>query len=344
VGLLVALVYIGYLVSIGFYQDMLMIFTWLMFGAGMELIRLVGTCGNYEWKPYVVGWKIFDEIRYASMICYLFFCAWEKPEMEGGTGTYYQTLSFAALNFVSWIGLLQYLRFSKYFRVFINILINVVQGLFRFFIVLGILLFAFMVTFYFRDRGVNESWEEIWMDNMDNDNRLLTSFTIQWRAMFGEFTTDDFDWWNWAIFVLMTIALSLVMMNLMFAVILDTYDKVMSNMERSQYKELSEISYELELLMFWNFCYKKDPKHIVFACTNLEAPDWTGTVRETAKIVETKLDLVHNSMQSSISTQTAQQDAKLKTFDMKLSKQSMAIQSLDTKLSKVLDAVTARNF
>merc|ERR1712147_350845 len=50
----------------------------------------------------------------------------------------------------------------------------------RFFVVLGILLFAFVVIFYFRDRGVNESWEEVVMDDMDNSNRLITSFFIQW--------------------------------------------------------------------------------------------------------------------------------------------------------------------
>ena len=57
---------------------------------------------------------------------------------------------------------------------------------------------------------------------------------------------------QWIVFIVATIFLPLMLLNLLIAIISDTFDRVYSNRIASDYKELANLILEQENLMFWN--------------------------------------------------------------------------------------------
>lgn len=67
----------------------------------------------------------------------------------------------------------------------------------------------------------------------------------------GDFDTTDYDWAQWTIFILASAINPIIMLNLLIAIMSDTYDKVQESVEVADNKELSEMILEVETMMFW---------------------------------------------------------------------------------------------
>jgi len=97
---------------------------------------------------------------------------------------------------------------------------------------------------------------------------------------YGDFQTDDYNAAEWALFILATCAMPLIMLNLLIAIMSDTYERVTNNMEEADGKELNSLILEQERQMFWN--RNVDEKtHIHWAVTidNSAASKWAGKVQ-----------------------------------------------------------------
>ena len=70
--------------------------------------------------------------------------------------------------------------------------------------------------------------------------------------MFGEFDTEEYGTMEWVLFGIATVLLPLLMMNLLIAIISDTFARVHLNRIESDYKEKALLLRELENMMFWN--------------------------------------------------------------------------------------------
>lgn len=62
--------------------------------------------------------------------------------------------------------------------------------------------------------------------------------------MFGDFGADGFDSHDWGFFTVSSFATTIVMMNLLIAIISDRFEQVMNKIQISQYKELCEVILE----------------------------------------------------------------------------------------------------
>lgn len=106
----------------------------------------------------------------------------------------------------------------------------------------------------------------------------MSSLKHNYRLMFGDFDLqDDISNSGWILFVLSSCLMALVMLNMLIAIMSDTYARVMGDIVPSDYSELNSMILEQEYMLFW----KRDsgtPKYLHFVeyLENTEAGEWEG--------------------------------------------------------------------
>jgi hypothetical protein len=70
--------------------------------------------------------------------------------------------------------------------------------------------------------------------------------------MHGDFSYDDYNAAQWTLFVLSSIFMPLVMLNLLIAIMSDTFERVNNSMVEADGKELNSMILEQENMLFWN--------------------------------------------------------------------------------------------
>jgi len=86
-------------------------------------------------------------------------------------------------------------------------------------------------------------------------------------------------------FLICAVLVTLVMMNLLIAIIGDTFNSVMENIERSGNYQLCKIIFELETIMIRFRNHYEEPKHIILA-EYVEADIKKDTTADTTKRLE----------------------------------------------------------
>ena len=89
------------------------------------------------------------------------------------------------------------------------------------------------------------------------DTTLVSSLATNYRVMFGDFATDDYatdvqKFARWVLFVCASTLMALVMLNMLVAVMSDTYARVMNDIIPKDFSELNNIILEQEEIMIWN--------------------------------------------------------------------------------------------
>jgi len=96
--------------------------------------------------------------------------------------------------------------------------------------------------------------------NRENTN-LMGSFRHIFLLMYGDFSVDDYSTSMWILFCIASIFMPLVMLNLLIAIMSDTYERVTNGMVEADGKELNALIIEQEQIMFWNRD-KKESSHM----------------------------------------------------------------------------------
>ena len=114
-----------------------------------------------------------------------------------------------------------------------------------FLLLLGLFLFAFGASHLILD-----SEREMTLD------QYMRSFEHTWLLMFGEFDEDDYDknlrtLNGPIIFFLNTCIMPLIMLNLLIAIMSDTYANVMESIKDTDYKAMNIIIMQIEHYLFW---------------------------------------------------------------------------------------------
>jgi hypothetical protein len=63
---------------------------------------------------------------------------------------------------------------------------------------------------------------------------------------FGDYSVEEYNSFMWILFILSTIILSLIMLNLLIAIMSDSYDRVIDQIEETDGKELNDLILEAE--------------------------------------------------------------------------------------------------
>jgi hypothetical protein len=138
-------------------------------------------------------------------------------------------LLLAALNLVSWVRSISYLRLFQKTRALIRLIVEVCVDMIPFFIVLLVALMGFTITFYSLQPAPFEFSEAL---------------KSNYRLMFGDFSPDTYSLSNWILFVISSTFLPLVMLNMLIAIMSDTYARVMGEVVPSDFFELTKMILE----------------------------------------------------------------------------------------------------
>ena len=101
----------------------------------------------------------------------------------------------------------------------------------------------------------------------------------------GDFNTDDFDLKDWFLFVLASVLLQIVMLNLLIAILSDTYERVIHENEETDGIALNELILDVESLRLNNRTKsQKSFLHWVEVKTE-ENQVWSGRVQKLSGVM-----------------------------------------------------------
>jgi len=99
--------------------------------------------------------------------------------------------------------------------------------------------------------------------------------------MFGDFDTDGYGSGLWIVFVLSTTFIPLIMLNLLIAIMSDTFERVVSDLAHNDAVELNGLILEYEGLMFWKR-NNGQPQYLhwaMYADEDEAGNEWEGKVK-----------------------------------------------------------------
>lgn len=134
------------------------------------------------------------------------------------------------LNLLVWFRIISYLRIFKATRALIRLVVEVLKDIRAFALVLCLALMAFSVSFSI-----------LTFDNYNFEYQretFLTKIKHMYLLMYGDFNVDEYDEASagkksaslWLLFVLSSIFMPLIMLNMLIAIMSDTYEKVVTQL------------------------------------------------------------------------------------------------------------------
>jgi hypothetical protein len=100
--------------------------------------------------------------------------------------------------------------------------------------------------------------------------------------MYGDFqgSYTSYNVAEWLLFILATIVIPLIMLNLLIAIMSDTYERVTTGMVEADGKELNSLILEQESIMFWNKNVdEKSHLHWVVQTDSSTGGQWQGRIK-----------------------------------------------------------------
>jgi len=191
---------------------------------------------------------------------------------------------------LSWIGLIGYMRFFGPLRVFTALVLACLQDMFKFMLFMVVLMVCFASTFYFADF---EGWE--------NYGKIQGLLFTQYRWIFGDWEVDpQWDGYHIFLFVCCSFLMTLIMTNLLIAILSDTYARIMGNLEISDQYELNDLIFKLENFMLWNRG-RGTEQHLVYAAYDNEMTgNWGGGADASANKIKKNMKELETAFSSQI--------------------------------------------
>ena len=216
-------------------------------------------------------WNLFDLCR-GLLLLYYAGADWVIGHNEDMTAGQMMTYALATLNLLSWFRAISYLRLFQDTRVLIYLIVQVIKDMVAFMVVLIAALLGFTTTF----SALGES-ETVTM---------VGSLKHNYRLMFGDFNPDDYTTAGWILFIIGSVFMTLVMLNMLIAIMSDTYARVMGEIIPSDYQELTNMILEQEEIMTW----KRNSGRPVFLhwvqyLEKSEEDEWEGQIQSLIKKV-----------------------------------------------------------
>ena len=142
---------------------------------------------------------------------------------------------------IIWLKLLYFLRIFKATGFYIRTIVEVVKDMKYF---LGMLFLTFI--------AFGDSMRQISTSNTpDKDfinGTFLTSIAFIYRMCLGDFDTNAFGdiatGYVWILFILCTVLNMIIMMNLLVAIVSESFTRVTANSIQASYREMADIIYE----------------------------------------------------------------------------------------------------
>jgi hypothetical protein len=151
----------------------------------------------------------------------------------------YYDYILAVLTFLVWFRVLSLLRLFETTRALIRLILEVCNDMLAFTIVLSIAILGFATTYGILLPG-------------DESKNLTGQINHIYLLMYGDFNYDEYSQPLWILFTIASIFMPLIMLNLLIAIMGDTFERVNSLMVEADGRELNSMILEQENMMLWN--------------------------------------------------------------------------------------------
>ena len=110
--------------------------------------------------------------------------------------------------------------------------------------------------------------------------KFMQSLQHIFLLMYGDFSVDEYNTALWILFAIASIGMPLIMLNMLIAIMSDTYERVTTGMVEADGKELNALILEQEQIMFWNRNIEaKDHLQWVVQTDSSQTGRWEGRVK-----------------------------------------------------------------
>jgi len=160
--------------------------------------------------------------------------------------------------------------------------------------------------------------------------------------IYAGFEPDDYLTAAWVIFIFKAILIPIVMLNMLIAIMQDTFDRVMMTSKAADYKEKAGLILDIEQMLFWNENKgERSYLHVVrYASPDNSGNIWQGKVKEIKDMVGQVQEQLEEqyadekSVQNSIVKSLKRSERSMKVFVTKREKKmGDIIENLEEKLN-----------
>jgi hypothetical protein len=152
----------------------------------------------------------------------------------------------AISSFFIWLKFLYFMRMNRSTSKFISIIVAVIRDMKVFMLVFAIVIFSFSQSLYILSNN-NDNADKRFIDSMDAS--ILFTYCIG----LGSWEADNLGEKDvilvYTFFILATLFLCIIMLNLLIAVVSDTYAAVDSSSSNELYKNLADLIIENQFLV-----------------------------------------------------------------------------------------------
>lgn len=123
---------------------------------------------------------------------------------------------------------MSHLRIFGNLRYLINMIVEIIKDMSSFTILLVYWIVGFNLMFFLFVMNTKkaETTDEADITSGTSFTQFMNELTVTYKLSFGDFSTDDFTLLQWALFILSSFFIPLVLFNLIIAIMGDTYDRV----------------------------------------------------------------------------------------------------------------------
>ena len=209
-----------------------------LWNIAIETIEIV----KKKWLYLADFWNIFDILRF------IFTFAYFVVVIEQSASQTTKTVLLVLLSLCQSVKAFQIFSLFKSTRVQLRIVIEIVKDMVPF------MLFVFATTLTVSILYTSATPEQSLTD------RTFTDFLMHvYRLDFGDFDPDSYSSLEIAIFILAVVIVPLVLLNMLIAIMGDSFDRVMEDKERRDYQEMVGLVYRYEAIVD-TLCYLKKKK------------------------------------------------------------------------------------
>ena len=219
----------------------------------------------------------------------------------------------------AWMQLLAYLRGFVSCAPYVRMLLEIIRDL-RVFLMIYVLItcaFAHAILVYDDEALRNKSVAEIGAELV---RRVFATYRI---GTLGDFDADEFveQWQLHGLFNLCTLSVTVVLLNVLIAVISDTFDRLLERSESSSVKSRAQLIAEIEVIFG-----PQDPSdYVIYSEVGEgETDEWSGRVGA----LKQKIDESQGALNEKIDTVVAQMVAKM----ISIEERSQKIEEMEERM------------
>ena len=246
-----------------------------------EVFQVFLTGSNYIKDP----WNYIDFIR--TSLCFIYtYCVFTD------FSKFITNQLLVSVTFVTMVRGISYFRLFNNTRYMINLLSEVIKDIKSFLILLTYSTYSFALIYFIMVNNI--------MRYRDPENYEPGTFSEYMQNAYllnlGNFSTDNYEAFEWMIFFFASVINPLIMLNLLISIMGDTFGRVKEEQAIADMKELTEMVVEGEYILF---CKRGNPqKSFLQICkeeelTNVELDidSKLTKLKEKIRVIEESVDL-----------------------------------------------------